>query len=441
MKDDNRKAKLMTIGIAVVLILIICGISVIIHAIHRRDSQETGSKLQEDIMDYANGDQEQGILTQEKDKETEGQDVLTDGAPDGAEQESQPDSDGQGVKADAMTDQDKQPEGNGNPATADTGNQTGTAGQEKPAATGQNGQTADNGSQGNQASQQGSAGSQTNSATSQGGQAGSGESAMVVEQSPNQSGKTIMEEEADKANQKTTAKWQKEANENLAAVAIDLPRQMSEMKGYWEAGNMAAVEDLAYLPRYRAASEKLSGTTKYYYFGDTDSDNRPNGKGLAMYTDNQYYFGEWKNGVRSGNGMWIKFYVYDKNAKAKDSIYLQHSYSGSWANDLPNGDGAEHYDFIDENLDSDMTYNRNFIGNFKNGLYDGEMYITNYHKDGNVKEWSGTAVNGVWQPLGDTDGQGKYAVIVELTNPDNYQWMKVAENKNNGVSGLISAAK
>ena len=52
MKDDNRKAKLMTIGIAVVLILIICGISVIIHAIHRRDSQETGSKLQEDIMDY-----------------------------------------------------------------------------------------------------------------------------------------------------------------------------------------------------------------------------------------------------------------------------------------------------------------------------------------------------------------------------------------------------
>ena len=115
-------------------------------------------------------------------------------------------------------------------------------------------------------------------------------------------------------------------------------------------------------------------------FGETDGDKRPSGKGLAMYADNQYYYGEWKNGARSGNGMWIKYYVYDQNANAKDSIYLQHSYSGSWANDLPNGDGAEHYDFIDENLEPEVAYNRNFIGNFKDGLYHGEIYITNYNR-------------------------------------------------------------
>ncbi len=88
-----------------------------------------------------------------------------------------------------------------------------------------------------------------------------------------------------------------------------------------------------------------------------------------------------------------------------------------------------------------MEYNRNFIGGFKNGLYHGEIYITNYAKDGNTREWGGTAVNGAWQPLGEKDGKGQYPVIVDKTNPDNYQWMKAAENKNQGVSGLISAAK
>lgn len=370
MKDDNNRAKLLTLGIAVILILIICGISVIIHALNRRNSQDTGSMLQEDILEYANTSQEQSVTAQEIEKEKE----IPEEEPEKPESPETPE----------QAEKPVEPEE-----------------EEEPA--------------------------------------------VVVKQAETSSDQTIIEEEAGKQSsgqeQKTTAKWQKEAGENLSAVEIDLPRQMSEMKGYWEAGNMAAVEDLAYLPRYRAASEKLSGTTKYYYYGDTDGNKRPNGKGLAMYADNQYYYGEWKDGVRSGSGMWIKFYVYDQNAKAKDSIYLQHQYSGTWANDLPNGDGAEHYDFIDDNLEANVGYNRNFIGNFKNGLYHGEIYITDYYNDGNVKEWSGTAKDGVWQPMGKKDSKGKYPVIVQLTNPDNYQWIEEKTNKNNGVDGLISAAK
>lgn len=364
MKDNNNKAKLLTVGIAVVLILIICGISMVVHALNKRNSQDTNTMLQEDIMEYASHSQDQSVTAQNISKE--------DSTPE-----------------EAVKEEKEEPEKE--------------AEQEKE------------------------------------------EPAVVLEEEKIPQEKSIIEEEAEKQNpeeeQKTTAKWQKEAGEDLSAVEIDLPRQMSEMKGYWEAGNMEAVEDLAYLPRYRAASEKLSGTTKYYYYGDTDGNKRPNGMGLAMYTDNQYYYGEWKNGARSGNGMWIKFYVYDQNAKAKDSIYLRHSYSGTWANDLPNGDGAEHYDFIDGNLEINTGYNRNFIGNFKNGLYHGEIYITNYYSDRNTKEWSGTAKDGVWQAMGEKDKKGQYPVIVELTDPENYQWMAEKDNKNQGVNGLISAAK
>lgn len=303
MEENNNKAKLLTFGIAVVLILIICGISMVIYALNRRGNREASQALQDDIMNYANTSQEQNVTAQEITKEEEPED-----SAENLEEETQPEQEAE-------------------PALPETGE----------------------------------------------------EQAMVVKEEENTQTTTIMEEEAVKQQesgiQKTTAKWQKDAGEDLSAVEIDLSRQMSEMKGYWEAKNMEAVEDLAYLPRYRAASEKLNGTTKYYYFGDTDGDKRPNGMGLAMYADNQYYYGEWKNGARSGNGMWIKYYVYDQNANAKDSIYLQHSYSGTWANDLPNGEGAEHYDFIDENLEVNVGYNRNFIGNFKNGLYHGEIYI------------------------------------------------------------------
>lgn len=362
MKEDNNKAKIMTIGIAVLLIIIICGISFVIHALNKRDSQDSSGRLQTDIMEYANSTQNKNVQAEEVIKE-----------------ETEPEA--------SATEPEKQTEENAQ------------------------------------------------------------EPAMVVEQEKAPAEETIMEEEANSqaeqgiTDQKKTAKWQRDASEDLSKVEIDLSRQMAEMKGYWESGNMKAVEDLAYLPRYRAASEKLSGSTKYYYFGDTDAGSRPNGKGLAMYADNQYYYGEWQNGVRSGSGMWIKYYVYDQNAKAADSLYQLHSYSGNWSNDLPNGDGTEHYDFIVENMEKNVGYNRNFIGSFKNGLYNGEIYITNYYSDDNTKEWSGNAVNGVWQPMGEKDKKGQYPVIVELTDEDNYQWMAEKENVNQGVKGLISAAK
>ncbi len=378
MKDDNKKAKLMTIGIALVLILIVCGISVIVHSVRKGDKVDSNSKLQSDIVDYASNGQEGDVVAEVIKEPEEAEDPEGTAEPEGQKEDGLQDG----------KEEEKQP-----------------AEAEQPPVPAQ-------------------------------------EPAVVVEDTQVQAPESIMEEEAKKAeSQQTTAKWQKEVSENLLTVEVDLPRQMSEMKGYWEAGNMKAVEDLAYLPRYRAASEKLSGTTKYYYFGDTDDRNRPNGKGLAMYTDNQYYYGEWKDGVRSGAGMWVKFYVYDQNAKAKDSLYLQHSYSGTWANDLPNGEGAEHYDFIDENLEDGVGYNRNYIGNFKNGLYHGDIYITNYYKGGNTKEWNGTASDGVWKALGNKDKEGRYPIITEVTNPENYQWMKSTENKNHGVEGLISAAK
>lgn len=364
MKDEKTKIRFLMVGIAVVLIIIIAGISVVMGM--SKNETDYSSKLQTEIINYADDTQSKDRLDQQPETESETAD------PKDSQEDEQ--------KAETAKVEDQ--------ATIIE------APKEQPAPV---------------------------------------EEPVAVEIPPVQQPKDTA----------TTTQWHVESTEKLDQVEIDLPRQMSEMKGYWEAGNMDAIKDLAYLPRYRAASAKLKDTTKYYYFGDIDDKNRPNGKGLAMYADNQYYYGDWQNGVRSGSGMWIRYYVYNEKALAADSLYALHSYSGNWLSDLPNGEGAEHYDFMEGNLVPGVGYNRNFIGNFKDGLYDGEIYITNYYSEagGNVKEWTGTAKAGVWQPMGQKDKQGQYPIIVEKTNKDNYQWMKQSDNKNQGITDLISAAR
>ncbi len=226
-----------------------------------------------------------------------------------------------------------------------------------------------------------------------------------------------------------------------AEEAVDLQRVLAEMKGYWEAGNLEAVRELAHLPRYTETSSRLSGSDRYYYMGETDAQNRPHGMGLAIYADHQYYYGSWKDGLRDGDGMWIKYYIYGEAGPGEADVYRMHSYSGQWKGDLPHGEGAQHYELLEEHLREPEGYNRNFIGTFAQGYYHGEMYVTNYYRNGNVKEWTGDAVHGVWKPMGQKDKEGRYPVLVDVKDEDNYQWIHEQDNKNAGVTGLISSVK
>ena len=98
MRDDNRKAKMMTIGIAVVLILVVCGISVIVHALHKRDSGESGDKLQSDILDYAANGQEQSVMTQDVVELPKPGEETPEAVPDGNRDQEQDGGDQAGEK-------------------------------------------------------------------------------------------------------------------------------------------------------------------------------------------------------------------------------------------------------------------------------------------------------------------------------------------------------
>ncbi len=234
-------------------------------------------------------------------------------------------------------------------------------------------------------------------------------------------------------------------NEKYAAAALTERKQdddqLKELYDYWDAYKLDAVGDLVRLERLQKVSEELEGKNKFYYYGAVDRLGRPSGKGLAVYADNTYYFGEWKEGLRHGKGMWLEVAIYTEENKYMNRGVVEHSYNGQWSKDLPNGEGQENFTYDYDILVEDIIENEcitNVIGNFKDGYYHGEMYIMSTDEKGISKDWSGTCKNGVWEPIvkGKTtdavwesyekDGQGN----------TEYHYMFPKDNNNYGIMGL-----
>lgn len=224
---------------------------------------------------------------------------------------------------------------------------------------------------------------------------------------------------------------------DLSKVTYNTEVQLKEMMAYWADNNQKALDDLAKLERFMAMSWSLRGTDDCYYYGDKDANGLPNGRGIAVYRDNQYYYGEWKNGVRSGDGTWIHYHIH-LVADSKD-LYTYHQYTGGWEKDLPSGKGSEHYEYNTELLKDGIGYDTNLIGSYSGGLIHGKFFITNLYSDGNVKEWNAEADHGSWIYQNESkDKKGNRTIYVDTHDPENYIWIQPKENVNIGVPCLFS---
>lgn len=239
------------------------------------------------------------------------------------------------------------------------------------------------------------------------------------------------------------------AKEDRTAVVVDIEDEndeaytkefiLKEAYPFFEDNNQEAIWDLAHLKRYVKLSRELEDTGEYYYQGGVDSEGKPDGTGLAIYGKNSYYFGTWSHGKRSGQGTWYRYYINErKNKTNADGVYMAHSYAGSWADDLPNGEGAEHYDVDVSRLQPTKgRILQNVVGNFADGLYDGDMYANTVDYIGNVQEWDGIAKKGVFTLWRDMSSIGECAVWRYKDDPDECLDIDVSENKNQGIRELL----
>lgn len=266
------------------------------------------------------------------------------------------------------------------------------------------------------------------------------EEAIAGERSPEPTEKPTATPEGVKEPSPTPYQAIMETTTDYSKVEYNKDKQLAEMMSYWEEGNQKALDDLASLEHYIAMSWSLRGSEDFYYYGERNANGQPHGKGIAVYADNQYYYGEWENGLRSGSGRFMHYHLHVGNNTT--DLYTYHQYTGSWKGDLPDGEGSEHYEYRTELLKDNVGYNTNLIGSYSKGLINGEFYLTNIYSDGNMKEWYAEGKDGSWVYQSENaDNAGRRAVQVEDRNPDNYIWMLPRDNKNIGVSCLISSAK
>lgn len=225
-----------------------------------------------------------------------------------------------------------------------------------------------------------------------------------------------------------------------AKVKFNKDDNLSCMLDYYKQNNLEALDDLSHLDRYIAMSYSLNKTDDFLYYGDVNSKGEPDGVGAAVYADNQYYFGEWKNGVREGKGLWVHYHIHFDTNLTDKTIY--HSYGGEFKNDLPNGSGQDHYEFDSAFLQGTDRYINNYIGTYKDGYVDGEIYCTITTKQEKYADFEGTAINGSFTYLSESrDKQKKGPVMVNRENPDDYLWMSDSENRFIGVESYISKHK
>lgn len=215
--------------------------------------------------------------------------------------------------------------------------------------------------------------------------------------------------------------------------------QLEELFFYWDDYQLEAVDDLIRLPRLRTAfTNELEGTNQFYYYGSFNGNGQPDGKGVAVYENNTYYCGEWKNGKRHGKGMWLQIFP-DKTSTINGVTgVLEHSYNGQWQNDLPNGEGQEHFVYDFEKMNgSDIILN--VIGSFKDGYYDGELYIITTEGVENSTDWEATAQKGVFSYYHDRYNAMKALPVwkkMRESSEMEYRWLTEKENVNWGISGL-----
>lgn len=142
------------------------------------------------------------------------------------------------------------------------------------------------------------------------------------------------------------------------------------------------------------------------YMGEYDANGKRSGRGIGIYEGGYIYAGEYKDGVRYGQGTWY----YPPNPYVHETTW----FTGEWADDAPNGYGEQAtraltYEIWIPGSDIDNAeYEVWAQGEYVNGLENGVRIRKVIWKDelfeGHLFHY--TAVNGIANYIGQSDTGG-----------------------------------
>lgn len=192
-------------------------------------------------------------------------------------------------------------------------------------------------------------------------------------------------------------------DKELKAAAEELDAKAEEMNAYnktmeaaiaaIEADDAAALNELQESDAGVALAEMIGDEGSYIYMpkgGKT-------GKGIGYYAFNgcdcnEWYYGDYKEAVREGNGIW--YYVNPE--MGEDGALYKEVYTGEWSEDKPNGKGHQC------TASGDKVYkDQKFT--VKNGLFEGTYKIKDKLEDGTKVTGKYTLTDGKYKTISDEE--------------------------------------
>ena len=168
-----------------------------------------------------------------------------------------------------------------------------------------------------------------------------------------------------------------------------------------DAGNVDGVIAIAMTGELRAVGTEM--------YSPASAGGAMNGKGVGVYHGNYVYFGDYVNGQRSGNGMWITAY-----GGVDHDVTYQDVFEGRWANDKPNGNGK----WVRTRNYTRSGITATYTGTLADGMWQTASVVEEASDTDHIEY--GSITNGYWNviSISEPDDERDYRIYWVLESPD-----------------------
>lgn len=193
--------------------------------------------------------------------------------------------------------------------------------------------------------------------------------------------------------------------------------------------DMDAIKDMIRTEEFMDMVDEVIGKDNSFYYGDRDESGRRAGKGVAVYADGYFYYGDYADDMRNGNGIYIRA-VYSDSSSIGSYIY-----EGEFSNDKPNGKGTATSNFYKDKIGASGLAKQVITGEYRDGLENGSMNLTGTTKAGATVKYTYKVENGVAVKSSNEDSgiKGQYIIAKSSDEKSNL----TSDGSARGVEGFV----
>ncbi len=212
-----------------------------------------------------------------------------------------------------------------------------------------------------------------------------------------------VEEERARIQAEEEAKAAEEAER--AALEQEHADTLQKLYDCFEGGDLDAVKDMMRTEEFTDFADEVIGDNSFY-FGTKTPEGVREGKGIAVYRDGYYYYGDFSGDQRSGHGILMRA-VYSESSAIGSFVY-----DGEWSNDKPNGEGTSTSNYYKDKVGPAGLSRQVIKGTYTDGLENGTMRLDGTPQSGGAVSYSYTAEMGVAKKISDEDSgvKGQYII-------------------------------